>query len=59
MKLTKECPNIPYFFFADDCIIFYTSKAAARNVIHILDHYYKLSGQLVNLQKSKIQFQKD
>lgn len=32
------------------------TNEAARNVKHILDHYYNVSGQFVNYYKSKIQF---
>lgn len=59
IKLSKGCSNIPYLIFAYNCIIFCrTTKTAAYNVRHILDHYYKVSSKLVNLRKSKIQFSK-
>lgn len=32
------------------------TKKAARTIMFILDHYCKISGQLVNYHKSKIQF---
>lgn len=43
--------------FMDDCIIFYTATSTTvRNIKQVLDHYYTLSGQLVNYQKLCIQF---
>lgn len=33
-------------------------KKAARNIKHIFDHYWQLSGLQVNLHKSKNQFSK-
>lgn len=57
IKSSKDCRNIIYVMFAEDCIIFCGAfKTAACHVRNILDHYCKVSGQLVNIHKSKIQF---
>lgn len=42
--------------FVDDCVII---EQAARNIKCILDHYCKVSSQLVNYHKSEIQVPKD
>lgn len=56
-KLIKDVPKIPYFMFTDDSIIFYrTNKVAATNIKQVLDHYRMFLRQLVNYQKSRIQF---
>lgn len=42
--------------FVDNYINFCkATKAAARNVRNILDHYCKVSGQLINFKQSKVQ----
>lgn len=57
IKLKKDCLNISYLMFTDNYFIFCkVTKTAARNVRNILDHYYKVSCQSVNLKKLKIQF---
>lgn len=39
-SINRDCPNILYLMFVDDCIIFCReTKIAARNVKYILDHY--------------------
>lgn len=59
IKVAKQGISIPYLMFADDCLIFYKSnKTAARNIRDILQDYCKVSGQLVNLHKSTVQFSK-
>lgn len=45
--------------FVDDCLIFYRmTRNAARSIEYILDHYCRVSGQLFNYKKSKVQFSK-
>lgn len=45
--------------FADDCLDFWrATKKAERSIQYIFDHYSKVSGQLVNHCRSKIQFPK-
>lgn len=58
-RLDKDTHNISYLMFVDDCIIFCrTTTSAARNITQLLDHYCTASGQLVNYDKSRIQFSK-
>lgn len=58
-KINKDSPYIPYLTFADDSIIFRKATGrAARIVKQALDHYYTVSGQLVNYRKSKVRFHK-
>lgn len=41
--------------FTDNFITFgKATKKVARNVNHIMDHYYKIPGQSVNYHKSKV-----
>lgn len=57
IQLNKNFPNIPHLIFADDCILFCkAAKMAAHNSQNILNHYCKISGQVVNLHKSNNQF---
>ncbi|GAA0157176.1 hypothetical protein LIER_38412 [Lithospermum erythrorhizon] len=62
-RLYTECPSIAYncgygikvptLAFADDVLIFSNgSKAALSKVKKFLDHYQRISGQLVNTDKS-------
>lgn len=45
--------------FTDDRIIFYgETKQVERDVKYIMDHYYKVSSQLVNYHKSTTRFSK-
>lgn len=44
---------------ADDYIIFCrATKRAVRSIRYILNHYYKVSGQLVKYHKLNVQFSK-
>lgn len=57
MKIIKDNSNISYWMFAGDCLIFCkATKWAAREMEHILKHYKKVLGQLINYHKFKIQF---
>lgn len=42
--------------FVDDCNFCEATKWARRAIKHILKHYTKVLGQLVNYYKSKVQF---
>lgn len=43
--------------FGDDCIIFCkATKKATREIKYVLDHYCKVSSQLINYHKSIVQF---
>ncbi|GAA0147841.1 reverse transcriptase [Lithospermum erythrorhizon] len=45
--------SVPALAFADDVLIFSNgSKAALSKIMHFLDHYQTVSGQLVNTEKS-------
>ncbi|GAA0171395.1 hypothetical protein LIER_41148 [Lithospermum erythrorhizon] len=47
--------SVPALAFADDVLIFSNgSKAALSKIMHFLDHYQTVSGQLVNTEKSSI-----
>lgn len=55
IKFSKDSPTISYLMFGDNYIIFsWTTKKAVRKVNDILDHYFQISGQLVNYQKSRV-----
>lgn len=57
IKVAKDDPTIPYFMFADDCLIFcIVNGKAARHVKMVLDNYCKVFGQLINFHKSSVQF---
>lgn len=57
INLNKDTPKISYLIFADDCIIFLGQiKTATKNIKQVLDHYFMVSGQLVNCQNFRIQF---
>lgn len=57
IESNKDTPKIPYLMFTDDYIIFSRiNKMTTRNIKQILDHYYIVSSQLVNYQKSRVQF---
>lgn len=59
-KIDKDSHNIPYLMFADDCFIFCrVTKKAARMIKQVLDHYWSISGQLINYHKSEVQFSRN
>lgn len=40
IKLNKDCPNILYLMFVDDCLIFCRAiRKVAKEVVNIFDHY--------------------
>lgn len=47
IKLAKDCQEIPFLMFADDCLIFCrASKKAVRNTMYIFNHCCRVSRQL-------------
>lgn len=48
-EIAKDGPNSSYLMFAKDCLLFCgAAKHAAKYIKYILDHYCKVSEQLVN-----------
>lgn len=57
MKVARACPSISNFLFADDSILFCKAhKDECETILRILKEYDAVSGQLINFQKSSIQF---
>lgn len=57
--IAKDGPNIPYLLYINPYLsVCRVTKQTVRNIKHILDHYCKVSTQLVNYHKSKVQFSK-
>lgn len=54
-KLTKETRNYSYLMLQMANHFLHDNKKATRNVKYILNHYCRVSKQLVNYHKSKIQ----
>ncbi|XP_026459118.1 uncharacterized protein LOC113359751 [Papaver somniferum] len=53
----KGSPPISHLFFADDCILFsYAKMSSINNIKDIINKFCKASGQMVNLSKSSIHF---
>ncbi|XP_026383779.1 uncharacterized protein LOC113279295 [Papaver somniferum] len=53
----KGSPPISHLFFADDCILFSSAKMSSiNNIKDIINKFCKASGQMVNLSKSRIHF---
>ena len=52
-KVPNGCPQLTHLAFADDILIFANeSTAPLKKIMKVLDSYQKLSGQLLNVQKS-------
>lgn len=59
IKAARSCPSITYLCFADDILLFLKRKPTdLRYLQSLLDQFSKASGQVVNLQKSAVFFNK-
>lgn len=56
IKITNNISKIPFLMFADECIIFCKANQTVAKNGKCIDYYCSVSGQLVNYQKSCIQF---
>jgi len=57
MKVARACPTISHLLFADDSIFFCkVQKEECQTILRILEEYEAVSGQLINFDKSSIQF---
>ena len=57
IKVARACPSISHLLFADDNLFFCKAqKEECHTILRILKEYEKASGQLINFDKSSIQF---
>lgn len=56
-KIARGAPRISHLLFADDCYFFFKATHSEANIMkHILQWYEKLSGQMINYNKSEVIF---
>ena len=58
MKVVRACPSISHLLFAEDSLFFCKAqKEEYLTILRILKEFEVVSGQLINFQKSSIQFE--
>lgn len=56
-KIARGVPSISHLFLADDCYFFFKASLAETNIMRsILQKYERLSGQVINYNKSDVVF---
>ena len=57
IKVARACPSISHLLFADDSLFFCKAqREECHTILRILKEYEVVSGQLINFEKSSIQF---
>jgi hypothetical protein len=57
IAIAQNAPKVSHLFFADDSLIFCKAqKEEASQLKAIFDEYQRVSGQLINMEKSEMTF---
>ena len=57
MKLARACLSISHLLFADDSLFFCKAqRKECQTILRVVKEYEMVSGQLINFDKSSIQF---
>lgn len=57
IRVWNQGPTISHLFFVDDSMFFFgASQDSCREVITVINKFYDISGQILNLQKSFVKF---